>query len=80
MSSRMTFSMPATALESDQRRKKFSPAWIEPSAIAARPSGTSSDLMPRTTTVSMTDFVMSGIAISALTARIAARIIRNRPR
>ena len=72
--------MPDTALDSDHRRKKFSPAWIDPSAIAARLSGSSSDLTPRTTTLSMTDLVRSGMAISADTARIAARIIRNRTR
>ena len=36
--------------------------------------------MPFTTTLSMTDLVMSGIAISALTARMAAEIISRRLR
>jgi hypothetical protein len=58
----------------------LSPAWIEPSAIAAMLSGTSLDLTPCTTTLSMTDFVMSGMAISAVTASTAARIIRNMTR
>ena len=77
LASRLAVAVGLTAPETDQRRKKLSPAWSAPSAIAATLSGTSLDLMPCTTTLSMTDLVSSGMATSELTARMAAEIIRN---
>ena len=79
-SSRMVFSIPATAPDTAHRRKKFSPAWIEPSAMAARLSGSRSDLMPFDHHAVDDRLGDERDRDLGVTARIAAMIIRNRPR
>ena len=79
-SSRIDFSMPATAPAWTQRRKKFRKAWSSPKATARKPSSTSSVRFTCRIALSTTDLVSSGIAISADTDSSAAKIMKaSRP-
>ena len=67
--------MPVTALACIHRRYRFSAASSTPSAIAARPRGSSARVFPCSIGPSMTALISSGIAIMAPAAPIAAASI-----